>query len=61
MDMDASTVKLRAGDVMVRRGTNHAWANRSPNRARIAFVLMDAGPLGIGNPKMRVNCKHSAG
>ena len=28
MDMDDSTVKLKAGDVDIQRGTNHAWANR---------------------------------
>jgi quercetin dioxygenase-like cupin family protein len=50
MDMDKSTVKLKAGDVMVQRGTNHAWANRGDKRARVAFVLIDAGPLGIGSP-----------
>jgi quercetin dioxygenase-like cupin family protein len=50
MDMDESTVRLRAGDVMVQRGTNHAWANRSGKRARLAFVLIDAEPLGIGKP-----------
>jgi quercetin dioxygenase-like cupin family protein len=50
MDMDDTTVKLRAGDVMVQRGTNHAWANRSDKRARVAFVLIDAAPLGIGHP-----------
>jgi len=50
MDMDDSTVKLKAGDVMVQRGTNHAWANRSDKRARVAFVLVDAEPLGIGRP-----------
>jgi quercetin dioxygenase-like cupin family protein len=50
MDMDDSTVKLSAGDVMVQRGTNHAWANRSNARARVAFVLIDAEPLGIGHP-----------
>jgi hypothetical protein len=43
-------VKLKAGDVMVQRGTNHAWANRSNARARVAFVLIDAEPLGIGKP-----------
>ena len=52
MDMDDSTVKLKAGDVMVQRGTNHAWANRSGKHARVAFVLVDAQPLGIGNPVM---------
>src|SRR4030088_2662145 len=50
MDMDDSTVRLKAGDVMVQRGTNHAWANRSAKRARVAFVLIDATPLGIGHP-----------
>jgi quercetin dioxygenase-like cupin family protein len=50
MDMDNSTVKLKAGDVMVQRGTNHAWANRSNARARVAFVLIDGEPLGIGAP-----------
>jgi quercetin dioxygenase-like cupin family protein len=50
MDMDASTVKLKAGDIMVQRGTNHAWANRSAARARVVFVLIDAEPLGIGKP-----------
>ncbi len=50
MDMDQSTVKLKAGDVMVQRGTNHAWANRSKARARVAFVLIDAEPLGFGQP-----------
>ena len=49
MDMDDSTVKLRAGDVMVQRGTNHAWVNRGKERARVAFVLIDAKPLGIGH------------
>jgi quercetin dioxygenase-like cupin family protein len=50
MDMDDSTVKMKAGDVMVQRGTNHAWANRSSKRARLAFVLIDAVPVGIGQP-----------
>jgi quercetin dioxygenase-like cupin family protein len=52
MDMDNSTVKLKAGDIMIQRGTNHAWANRSSKRARVAFVLVDGQPLGIGQPVM---------
>jgi hypothetical protein len=32
---------MRAGDILVQRGTNHAWANRSNAVARIAFVLID--------------------
>jgi quercetin dioxygenase-like cupin family protein len=53
MDMDDSTVKLSAGDVMVQRGTNHAWVNRSKAPARLAIVLLDAKPLGIGHPRLR--------
>ncbi len=49
MGMDDSVVKLKAGDVMVQRGTNHAWVNRGKERARVAFVLIDAKPLGIGH------------
>jgi quercetin dioxygenase-like cupin family protein len=50
MDMDDSSVKLKAGDVVIQRGTNHAWVNRGTEPARIAFVLIDAKPLGIGHP-----------
>ncbi|MGB6171153.1 MAG: cupin domain-containing protein [Xanthobacteraceae bacterium] len=53
MDMDEGSVKLRAGDIMVQRGTNHAWVNRSTAPPRLAIVLMDAKPLGIGRPRLR--------
>jgi hypothetical protein len=36
---------LKAGDVLVQRGTSHAWSNRGDRPARIAFVLIDAEPL----------------
>jgi hypothetical protein len=39
--MDEGETLMRAGDVLVQRGTNHAWANRSQKTARIAFVLID--------------------
>jgi len=56
MELDnGQTVKLRAGDVVVQRGTNHSWINRGTEPARIAFVLIDAKPLGIGNPRTREN------
>jgi hypothetical protein len=32
---------MRAGDILIQRGTNHAWANRSGAIARIVFVLID--------------------
>jgi len=50
MDMDDSTVKLKAGDILIQRGTNHSWVNRSDKPARLAFVLIDGKPLGIGQP-----------
>ena len=53
MDLDNSSVTLQAGDVMVQRGTSHAWVNRSNTPARVAFVLIDAKPLGIGHPIAR--------
>ena len=39
--LDDSEVLLKAGDVCVQRGTNHAWSNRSEVPARIAFILID--------------------
>ena len=55
MVMDDSSVLLKAGDVVIQRGTNHAWVNKGSEPARIAFVLIDAKPLGIGNPRTREN------
>jgi hypothetical protein len=43
--MDEGETKLVAGDMLVQRGTNHAWANRSGEPCIIAFVLIDAQPL----------------
>jgi mannose-6-phosphate isomerase-like protein (cupin superfamily) len=45
MLLDDTDVLLKAGDVVVQRGTNHAWSNRSNAVCRIAFVLIDAVPL----------------
>ncbi|HEX8626193.1 MAG TPA: cupin domain-containing protein [Allosphingosinicella sp.] len=39
--LDKSETIVRAGDIIVQRGTSHAWANRSASNARIAFVLVD--------------------
>jgi quercetin dioxygenase-like cupin family protein len=41
MVMDKEDVVLRAGDVLVQCGTNHAWSNRSDKPAVVAFVLID--------------------
>ena len=39
--LDDSEVTLHAGDVVVQRGTDHAWANRGDTVARVAFILVD--------------------
>jgi mannose-6-phosphate isomerase-like protein (cupin superfamily) len=39
--LDDSEVTLRAGDVVVQRGTDHAWANRGGGVAKVAFILVD--------------------
>jgi hypothetical protein len=43
--MDDVEVLLIAGDVLVQRGTNHAWSNRTNEPAVVAFVLIDAEPV----------------
>jgi len=58
MEMDASSIHLKAGDIVIQRGTNHAWINRGSEPARIAFVLIDAQPLGIGHPITGLNTPH---
>jgi len=42
MILDDGEVHLRAGDVLVQQGTEHAWVNRGERPCRIAFVLIDA-------------------
>jgi hypothetical protein len=44
--MDQDETLMRVGDVLIQRGTNHAWANRSSKTARIAFVLIDGKRAG---------------
>jgi mannose-6-phosphate isomerase-like protein (cupin superfamily) len=42
--MDEGETMLRAGDVLVQRGTNHARSNRSDTNAAVAFGLVGAKP-----------------
>jgi len=39
--LDTGETTVRAGDIVIQRGTNHAWANRSDRPCRIAFILID--------------------
>jgi len=42
MKLDEEEIHLKAGDVLVQQGTNHAWINRSGKPCRVAFILIDA-------------------
>jgi quercetin dioxygenase-like cupin family protein len=48
MELDDSVVHLKAGDVLVQRGTIHNWINRGTQPCVIAFVLIDAKPVEVG-------------
>ena len=45
MVLDDSTVHLKAGDILVQRGTIHNWVNRGKEAAVVAFVLVAAKPV----------------
>lgn len=43
--LDEQETLMQAGDVLIQRGTNHAWSNRSDQPCLVAFVLIDALPV----------------
>ena len=43
--LDDDETLMRPGDVLIQRGTYHAWSNRTDRIARMAFILIDADPL----------------
>jgi len=47
MELNDSVVHLKAGDVLVQRGTIHNWVNRGSAPCVIAFILIDAKPVEI--------------
>ena len=48
MTLDDQVVTLRAGDVLVQRGTIHNWINRGTEPCVVAFVLVAAKPVDRG-------------
>ena len=48
MQLDDTEVHLKAGDVLVQRGTIHGWVNRGTQPCVMAFVLIGAKPVGAG-------------
>jgi hypothetical protein len=43
--MEQGETLLRAGDVLVQRGTNHSWSVRGKEPCLVAFILVGAEPL----------------
>jgi len=49
--METGEKLLRAGDVLVQRGTNHSWSVRGSEPCIIAAVLVSAKPVGASSKK----------
>ena len=48
MELDDSVVHLKAGDVMVQRGTIHNWVNRGTESCFLAVILIAAKSVEAG-------------
>jgi quercetin dioxygenase-like cupin family protein len=50
LELDGGAVQhLKAGDIVVQRGTNHLWRNPSRDTVcRVVFVLIEAAPVRAG-------------
>jgi len=52
MELDDSVVHLKAGDVMVQRGTIHNWVNQGSAPCVLAVVLIDAKSVEAGGKRL---------
>lgn len=53
MEMDNGlVVHIKAGDVLVQRGTVHNWINKGSEPCIIAFILIDAKPVEIDGKRL---------
>src|SRR5437764_10323375 len=49
---DGKTVHLKQGDIVVQRGTMHAWVNNGSQPCTFAFILIDADPVEISGKNL---------
>ena len=49
--MDRGETLLKAGDILVQRGTNHSWSVRTNEPCVVAAVLVSAKPVGKAKRK----------
>jgi quercetin dioxygenase-like cupin family protein len=60
MELDGGeTVTVRAGDVVIQRGTNHVWHNLSPEPCRFAWILLDADAVEIAGERLGASWQRS--
>jgi hypothetical protein len=57
--METGEKLLRAGDILVQRGTKHSWSVRTSEPCIIAAVLVNAKPLGGSKKKTTKPAKKS--
>jgi quercetin dioxygenase-like cupin family protein len=55
MELDVGTVHLKAGDVLVQRGTIHNWVNNGTTPCVIAFTLVSAKPASAGGKTLNAS------
>ena len=60
MELDGTTVHLKAGDVLVQRGTIHNWVNKGTAPCVIAFTLVSAKPVTAGGKSPPRKARHQA-
>ncbi|KAF4453845.1 hypothetical protein F53441_3531 [Fusarium austroafricanum] len=52
---NGATKKFRRGDIVVQRGTNHAWKNTGTEICRICFTLLSSPPVKIQGKELEVH------
>jgi mannose-6-phosphate isomerase-like protein (cupin superfamily) len=55
MELDIGSVHLKAGDVLVQRGTVHNWVNKGTEPCVIAFTLIAAKPVTAGGKPLEAH------
>ena len=55
MELDIGSVHLKAGDVLVQRGTIHNWVNKGSAPCVIAFTLVSAKPVTAGGKTLEAH------
>ena len=56
LELDSGeVVHMKPGDIVVQRGTMHAWVNNSTTPAVFAFILIDADPAKVGEQELRTH------